>query len=356
VKERFAHPDLGRTRRGGPGEEHAAPPRPELDDLLAIDGLRVRFRTPGAVWARLGGARASSIDAVLGVSLRVARSGSFGLVGESGSGKSTLARAIFGLVRPEAGSIRFDGHELVGLSDRELKPHRRSMALIFQDPVASLSPRLTVRSLVSEPFRIHGLRDRDREAEATRLLELVGLSAAFLTRYPHELSGGQARRVGVARALALSPRLVVADEPTAGLDVSVQGEVLNLMRRLREELGLAYLVITHNLAMIRHASEEVAVMYLGRLVEQGRTRDVFSRPAHPYTHGLLAAVPQPDPDRRRHDVELKGEIPSLRNRPAGCEFHTRCPFVQPRCRVEAPELAAVAPGRIARCHFPLGPS
>jgi oligopeptide/dipeptide ABC transporter ATP-binding protein len=322
-------------------------------DLLAVERLGVRFPTMGRVAALARGVREPFIDAVLDVSLAVPAGGAVGLVGESGSGKSTLARAVFGLVRPWRGSIRFDGGELTGLGDGALRPYRRHMALMFQDPVASLSPRLTVRSLVSEPFRIHGLRDRDQAAEAARLLELVGLSAAFLGRYPHELSGGQARRVGVARALALSPRLVVADEPTAGLDVSVQGDVLNLMSRLRRDQGLTYLVITHNLAMIRHASERVAVMYLGRIVEEGPTRAVFARPAHPYTHGLLAAVPQPDPDRRRHDVELKGEIPSLRHRPPGCEFHTRCPFVQARCRTEPPALAAVADGRRARCHFPL---
>ena len=228
------------------------------------------------------------------------------------------------------------------------------MAMMFQDPVASLSPRLTVRSL-DHPSHSGSTvsADRDLGAEATRLLDLVGLSAAFLSRYPHELSGGQARRVGVARALALSPRLMIADEPTAGLDVSVQGDVLNLMVRLRRELGLAYLIITHNLAMIRHVSEDLAMMYLGRIVEQGPTRTVFARPAHPYTHGLLAAVPHPDPDRRRRDVELKGEIPSVRSRPSGCEFHTRCPFVQPRCLSEPPELTRVGAGHSARCHFPL---
>jgi peptide/nickel transport system ATP-binding protein len=324
-----------------------------VDDILTVEGLRVRFRTMGPIGAMVRRVADPFIDAVLDVSLGVPVGGAVGLVGESGSGKSTLARAIFGLVRPQAGRVCFEGHSLSGLGDRALRPHRRRMALMFQDPVASLSPRLTVRALVAEPFRIHRVRDRDLQREATRLLELVGLSAAFLGRYPHELSGGQARRVGVARALALSPRLVVADEPTAGLDVSVQGEVLNLMSRLRRELGLAYLIITHNLAMIRQASEQVAVMYLGRVVEQGPTRQVFARPAHPYTHGLLAAVPQPDPDRRRHDVELKGEIPSLRNRPAGCEFHTRCPLVQPRCRVEAPGPTTLAGGRLVRCHFPL---
>jgi peptide/nickel transport system ATP-binding protein len=324
-----------------------------VNDLLTVDALRVRFRSMGRLAALVRGARDPFIDAVAGVSLRVPVAGVFGLVGESGSGKSTLARAVFGLLPAETGSIRFDGTELIGLGPRALKPHRRNMAMMFQDPVASLSPRLTVRSLVSEPFRIHGFGDRDLGAEATRLLDLVGLSAAFLGRYPHELSGGQARRVGVARALALSPRLVVADEPTAGLDVSVQGDVLNLMVRLRRELGLAYLIITHNLAMIRHVSEDLAVMYLGRVVEQGPTRTVFARPAHPYTHGLLAAVPQPDPDRRRRDVELKGEIPSVRSRPGGCEFHTRCPFVQPRCLSEPPELTRVGAGHSARCHFPL---
>jgi peptide/nickel transport system ATP-binding protein len=303
--------------------------------------------------ALVRGVRDPFIDAVLDVSLRVPRGGALSIVGESGSGKSTLARAIFGLARPTAGSIRFDGTELVGLGDRALKGHRRAMALMFQDPVASLSPRLTVRSLLAEPFQIHKVRDRDVPGEVTRLLEIVGLSKAFLGRYPHELSGGQARRVGVARALALSPRLVVADEPTAGLDVSVQGDVLNLMTRLRRDLGLTYVIITHNLPMVRHVGDEVGVMYMGRLVEQGPTAAVFARPAHPYTHGLLAAVPHPDPDQRRATVELTGEIPSLRNRPAGCEFHTRCPFVAARCRSEAPTLAAVAPGRLVRCHFPL---
>jgi peptide/nickel transport system ATP-binding protein len=307
----------------------------------------------GPALALIRGVRDPFIDAVLDVSLRVPRGGAFSLVGESGSGKSTLARAIFGLVRPAAGSIRFDGSELVGLGDRALKAHRRSMAMMFQDPVASLSPRLTVRSLLAEPFRIHKVRDRDLGSEVGRLLEIVGLSKAFLGRYPHELSGGQARRVGVARALALSPRLVVADEPTAGLDVSVQGEVLNLMNRLRRELGLTYVIITHNLPMVRHVGDEVGVMYLGRLVERGPTQAVFARPAHPYTHGLLAAIPRPDPDQRRDVVELTGEIPSPRSRPAGCEFHTRCPIVAPRCRTEAPELTAVASGRQVRCHFPL---
>jgi peptide/nickel transport system ATP-binding protein len=227
------------------------------------------------------------------------------------------------------------------------------MAMMFQDPVGSLSPRLTVRSLISEPLAIHGAGPQDRDAEARRLLGLVGLPTDFGSRFPHELSGGQARRVGVARALSLNPRLVIADEPTAGLDVSVQGEILNLMNRLQQELGLAYLLITHNLPIVRHVSDRLAVMYLGRLVETGPTDQVFARPAHPYTHGLLAAQPHPDPERRRMTAELSGEVPSLRNRPPACEFHTRCPFAQQICREIAPELREIAPGRQTRCHFPL---
>jgi peptide/nickel transport system ATP-binding protein len=227
------------------------------------------------------------------------------------------------------------------------------MAMMFQDPVGSLSPRLTVRSLISEPLAIHGTGSRDLDGEARRLLALVGLPPDFGGRFPHELSGGQARRVGVARALSLNPRLVIADEPTAGLDVSVQGEILNLMNRLQQELGLAYLLITHNLPIVRHVSDQIAVMYLGRLVETGPTDEVFARPAHPYTHGLLAAQPHPDPERRRTTVELSGEVPSLRNRPPACEFHTRCPFAQQICREATPELREIAPGRKTRCHFPL---
>jgi oligopeptide/dipeptide ABC transporter ATP-binding protein len=320
--------------------------------VLEVAGLRVRFRRLGALRARLQGVDDPYVDAVLGVSLQVPEATTFALVGESGSGKTTLGRAIIGLVDAHEGSIRFEGTELLGLSDRAFRPHRRAIAMMFQDPVASLSPRLTVRSLITEPFRIHGLTGRDLAAEALRLLEMVGLNADFLERYPHELSGGQARRVGTARALALSPKLIIADEPTAGLDVSVQGEILNLFARLQDRLGIGYLVITHNLPVVRRISDQVAIMYLGRLVEQGPTAAVFSRPAHPYTLALLTATPKPDPALRRAEVELKGEIPSLANRPPACEFHTRCPFAQARCRAEAPTLREVAPGQFARCHFP----
>jgi oligopeptide/dipeptide ABC transporter ATP-binding protein len=231
---------------------------------------------------------------------------------------------------------------------------------MFQDPVGSLSPRLTIRSLIVEPFKIHGLSDRELDAEAKRLLEMVGLSVDFAGRFPHQLSGGQARRVGVARALALDPKMIIADEPTAGLDVSVQGEVLNLLARLQQELGLAILIITHNLNVVRHITDRMAIMYLGRFVEHGPTEEVFYRPRHPYTQALLSANPEPDPDAVSSRVEISGEVPSLMNRPAGCEFHTRCPYAQDRCTGEAPqvteEAATLDTGRRAyTCHFPLQP-
>ncbi len=325
-----------------------------MTKLLEVENVRVRFRVAGAIRALLDGDRDPYIDAVLRVSLSLEEGTTFGLVGESGSGKTTLGRAIIGLVPVQEGTIRFNGAELIGLSDSAYKPYRRDIAMMFQDPVASLSPRRTVRSLVTEPFKIHGLGKRDLDAEAARLLGMVGLTTDFFGRYPHELSGGQARRVGVARALALSPKLIIADEPTAGLDVSVQGEILNLMARLQNELGLSYIIITHNLAVVRHVCDEMAIMYLGRFVERGRTEDIFAHPRHPYTEALLSAVPRPDPDQRREVVELQGEIPSLRNRPSGCEFHTRCIYAQDRCRREFPAESSAAFGGKFFCHFPCG--
>lgn len=291
------------------------------------------------------------IDAVAEVSLSVPEGGAFGLVGESGSGKTTLGRAVMGLVPVWSGAIHLAGAALPkhGIA---LKTWRRQVAMTFQDPAGSLSPRLNVQTLITEPLRIHGMASRDLGAEARRLISLVGLAADFLGRYPHELSGGQARRVGIARALALEPRLLIADEPTAGLDVSVQGEVLNLLTRLRGELGIALLLITHNLAAVRLSAERLGVMYMGRLVETGPTGAVFRNPAHPYTAALLAAIPVADPTRHRERA-VAGEVPSLMRRPTGCEFHARCPRAEARCRTEAPEPREIAPRHGARCHFPL---
>lgn len=323
-----------------------------MAELLEVERLRVRFRAVKPLNAWLAGIRDPMIDAVADVSLSIGEGGAFGLVGESGSGKTTLGRAIMGLVPVESGDIRLAGAAFPRRGGRALKAWRHQVGMTFQDPTGSLSPRLTVRALITEPFRIHGLTRRELGAEARRLVSLVGLAEDFLDRYPHELSGGQARRVGIARALALDPRLLIADEPTAGLDVSVQGEVLNLLARLRQELGIALLLITHNLAAVRLSAERLGVMYMGRLVETGPTAAVFRRAAHPYTAALLAAIPVADPTRHRERA-IAGEVPSLLRRPPGCEFHTRCPHAEPRCRAEAPAAREIAPGHVARCHFPL---
>jgi peptide/nickel transport system ATP-binding protein len=338
----------------GEARPHEAPvTKGPAAPLLEVSDLRVRFRTMGRLRARVRKVEDPFVDAVLDVSLGLGAGETLGLVGESGSGKTTLGRALLGLARPHSGSVRFDGRELLGLAESDFKPLRSQMAMMFQDPVGSLSPRQTVRALLSEPFQIHGQAGGDLRSRVDGLADMVSLPTSFLGRYPHELSGGQARRVGVARALALQPRLIVADEPTAGLDVSVQGEILNLLGELQRQHGLAYLVITHNLPVIGHISDRLAIMYLGRIVELGGCEAVFARPAHPYTEALVKGVPRPDPDRRRELVSIEGEVPSLANRPPGCEFHTRCPYAQARCHTEAPVSRDLGDGRSVRCHFPL---
>lgn len=324
-----------------------------MSRLLEIEDVRIRFRSKNRVRALLDRDNDPYIDAVCGVSLDIGIGETFALVGESGAGKTTLARSIIGLATAQEGSIRFEGHELRGLSDSAFKTHRRQIAMMFQDPVGCLSPRLTVRSLITEPFKIHGLKDRNLTGEAARLLDMVGLPETFAEYYPYQLSGGQARRVGVARALALSPRLIIADEPTAGLDVSVQGEVLNLMARLQHEMGISFLVITHNLAVVRHISDRMSIMYLGRFVETGPTDEIFAHPRHPYTHALLSATPDPDPDAPKTRAELQGEIPSLMNRPSGCEFHTRCPYVNDGCRDRFPGPEKIGPEHSLHCYYPI---
>ncbi len=323
-------------------------------NLLEVEALHVRYAIAGPVKARLLGLASRYVDAVLDVSFRVRSGTTLAIVGESGSGKSTLARAIIGLTPIAAGLIRFDGGNPFARSSGGERGYHRDVAMMFQDPVSSLSPRRTVQSLITEPFVVHGMTNRDLAAEARRLLTLVGLPKDFANRYPHQLSGGQARRVGVARAIALDPKLIIADEPTAGLDVSVQGEILNLMARLQADLGLTYIVITHNLAVVRHVSDETAIMYMGRFVEQGPTPDIFSSPAHPYTAGFIAAQPNPDPGKRRTQVALLGEVGSLANRPPGCEFHIRCPRAKDVCKSVEPAPAFPAPLRMYRCHFPIG--
>lgn len=320
-----------------------------MKHLLQLQDIRIRFRTKGLVKALLDRDKDPYIEAVCSASMTIGKGKTFSLVGESGAGKTTLARSILGLVTPDEGRIIFRGKNVLGLGERAFKPIKRDIAMMFQDPVGCLSPRLSVESIITEPFKIHGIPLPDRRKKALELLELVNLSHVFLKSYPYQLSGGQARRVGVARALALNPKLIIADEPTAGLDVSVQGEILNLMYRLQQELGISFMVITHNLSVVRHTSDHMAIMYLGRFVETGPTDEIFQNPRHPYTRILLSSSPEPDPDAPKTRTVLKGEIPSLINRPTGCEFHTRCPKAEDRCRFESPSLRKIGEDHFTSC-------
>jgi len=320
--------------------------------LLAVRDLKVGYPRTGGFALRTRSS-ASRVDVVHGVSLNVEAGETVAIVGESGSGKTTLAMALCGLAPVLAGEVRFDGRILERDANGRLQPDRKRVALMFQDPVGSLSPRMTVRKLLAEPLLIHRIGADDPDREALRLLSLVGLGEDFANRYPHQLSGGQARRIGVARALALNPDLLIADEPTAGLDVSIQGEVLNLLSRLQREMGLGLLVITHNLNVVRHVADKMAIMYLGRFVEQGDSQQIFDQPRHPYTAALLSANPSPDPDAKLNRIQLLGEVPSLLHRPTGCEFHTRCPRAREQCRVSFPESTRGASKQMFNCFFPM---
>jgi peptide/nickel transport system ATP-binding protein len=329
-----------------------------MTTVLNVENLGVRFRSVGPLRALITRTHDPFIDAVCGVSFSIEEGETLGIVGESGSGKSTIARSLLGIVPAHTGTATFSGQELLGLDRKSFDRIRRDITMMFQDPVGSLSPRLNVRSLILEPFRVHKCLPDSPNDKARELLEMVGLSADFLGRFPHQLSGGQARRVGIARALALDPKLLIADEPTAGLDVSVQGEVLNLLARLQAELGLSILIITHNLNVVRHITDKMAIMYLGHFVETGPTEDVFFHPRHPYTEALLSANPTPDPEAQSARITISGEVPSLMNRPSGCEFHTRCPYAQAACAQTPPDISySDAPNKrnnhMYTCHFPL---
>ncbi len=319
--------------------------------LLEVDNLKVHFPIrSGVVLDRTVG----HIQAVEGVSFSIQRGETFGLVGESGSGKSTVARAVLRLLKPTSGRVIFDGEDITRASDSHLRPLRRRMQMIFQDPYASLNPRHSVGRIVAEPLRVHGLAGRaDAGRRASELLELVGLPGDAAARYPHEFSGGQRQRIGVARAIAASPELIVADEPVSALDVSIQAQIVNLLQRLQSELGLTYLIVAHDLAVVRHVSDRIAVMYLGRIVEVSSAEDLYRNPRHPYTIALLSAVPIPDPDVEvgREQIVLEGDPPSPADPPSGCRFHTRCPFVQAtRCRTEDPAPRTVD-GHLVACHW-----
>jgi oligopeptide/dipeptide ABC transporter ATP-binding protein len=322
--------------------------------LLDLDAVHKEFGVRKGVLQRT----VASVKAVSGVSFGVAAGETFGLVGESGSGKTTVGRLIATLEQPDAGHIRFDGTELNALSGGALRRARRDVQLMFQDAYASLDPRMQVGSSLSEPLFIQRIGDRaSRRARVAELLDGVGLPRAAADRYPHEFSGGQRQLIGLARALALSPRLIVADEPVSALDVSIQAQVLNLMKSLQADFGLTYLVISHDLSVVRYLADRIGVMYLGKLVEIGPSESIYAHPAHPYTAGLLEAIPEPDPavERAKQSAAVKGDLPSALDPPSGCRFRTRCPLAQDRCAAEEPLPRLFGDGHLAACHFPLQP-
>jgi peptide/nickel transport system ATP-binding protein len=321
-------------------------------NLLELENLRVWFPIKSGI---LLDRHVGDIRAVDDVSLTIRRGETLGLVGESGCGKSTVGRTIIRLYKPTAGRIVFDGRDISQLGEVELRPVRRRMQMVFQDPFASLNPRHSVGRIVGEPLRTHGLAGRKDAATRVReLLNVVGLPADAAGRYPHEFSGGQRQRIGLARALALNPDFVVADEPVSALDVSIQAQIINLLEELQDEFDLTYLFIAHDLAVVRHISDRIAVMYLGWLVEISPAAELYENPLHPYTISLLSAVPIPDPavERTRESILLAGDLPSPANPPRACRFHTRCPYVQPtRCREEVPLLRTLGSGHQVACHW-----
>jgi len=317
--------------------------------VLSIRNLKVHFPVKQGLWGKSN----TVVRAVDGVSLDVEPGATVGLVGESGCGKSTLGRAAIRLITPTDGEIRFDGQEITRLASNELRPLRRQFQMIFQDPYGSLNPRMTVENIIGEALDIHGLA-ADASARGRRVSELlsdVGLDASHANRYPHEFSGGQRQRIGIARALAVEPRLIVCDEPVSALDVSVQAQIVNLLRDLQTQRGLAYLFIAHDLAVVEHISRRVFVMYLGRVVESGESHEICRSPKHPYTQALLSAVPVVDPSARRARIVLRGDVPSPIHPPSGCPFHPRCPIAQARCRTDVPALREVGNGHQVSCHL-----
>ncbi len=321
---------------------------PETQPLLDARGLVKHYPIKGGVMLK----EIAAVKAVDDVSLSIQRGETLGLVGESGCGKSTFGRAILRLEEPTAGEVWFDGDNILAYEREQLRALRQKMQIIFQDPFSSLNPRKPVASIIGEPLLIHGMKSRrERDARVLELLRVVGLRQEHMRRYPHMFSGGQRQRIGVARALALNPQLVVCDEAVSALDVSIQAQVLNLLKDLQEDFGLTYLFISHDLHVVEHISDRVAVMYLGKIVEIAASETIYAQPLHPYTQALLSASPMPDPTHRRKRIILKGDVPSPINPPSGCRFHTRCPFAEAICAEKEQDLREVNPGHQYACHY-----
>ena len=321
----------------------------QAPELLQVKGLTKYFPIKGGLLSR----EVDRVHAVDGVSFNIAAGETLGMVGESGCGKSTTGRCILRLIEPSNGEVRFDGQDVTAMNPQALREVRRDMQIIFQDPFASLNPRMTVEAIIGEALTIHKLTKSPTEYQArvVDLLETVGLNADHMRRFPHEFSGGQRQRIGIARALAVSPKLIVCDEPVSALDVSIQAQVINLLEDLQAKMGLTYLFIAHDLSVVEHISNRVAVMYLGRVVEIAPSRNLYTRPKHPYTEALLSAVPIPDPKAKKQRIVLTGDVPNPVNRPSGCHFHPRCPKATERCKVEEPVLKAVGTQHQAACHL-----
>ena len=319
------------------------------EDFIKVEGLGKTFSENRMMF----GSPASAVRAVDGASFTVRRGETLALVGESGCGKSTLGRLLLRLIEASEGEVTIDGTKLMGLSTRDMRAMRAKMQMIFQDPYGSLSPRRSISQIISEPLTIFGIAQtsRQRRDRVAELLTQVGLSPTFMDRYPRQFSGGQRQRIGIARAISVNPQFIVADEPVSALDVSVQAQIVNLMQDLQQSRGFSYLFIAHDLSVVRHIADRVAVMYLGRIVEIGSKSRIYSFPSHPYTQALLSAVPEPDPETRTARIILKGDVPNPANVPLGCSFHTRCPIAQDICRVERPPLAETVPGHLSACHF-----